>query len=138
MEKNTLIEKLTVAIKESNGDWGRNQYLLKVIKNNREIANSDKKYLENILKIDNLVIPKDTKEKLSLTKKDKSIFLNPNLVKCKKCEKSIKLDDKSLRLQNYYKSTNNLNPLQTTLKYIHQIIQNPLFKSFSKQIIIPK
>ena len=98
MDKNLVIEKLTNAIEESKGDWGRNQYLLKVIKSNREVTNSDKEYLEKILEINNLIIEKEVKTKIS--KKDKTIFLNPGLVKCKTCQKSINLDEKAIRHQS--------------------------------------
>ena len=48
MDKNFLITILAEAIEQSKGDWGRNQYLLKRIKENKEIINSDKLYLERI------------------------------------------------------------------------------------------
>jgi len=42
LDKISVIEKLTKAIKDSAGVWGRNQYLFKVIENNREITNSER------------------------------------------------------------------------------------------------
>ena len=82
MDKSSVIAKLTKAIEDSIGDWGRNQYLLKVIENNREITKSDKAYLEKILEINNLVI-EETKKQDTPSKKDKTIFLNPEMIKCK-------------------------------------------------------
>ena len=51
MNKDYLISKLTGFLEESKGDQGRNQYLLKRIKQNNEIINSDKIYLETLLKL---------------------------------------------------------------------------------------
>ncbi|MHA7733930.1 glycosyltransferase family 2 protein [Nitrosopumilus sp. S6] len=117
MDKNSVISKLTKVIEESTGDWGRNQYLLKVIKNNREITNSDKAYLEKILEIDNLTISEEPIIQTKSLKKDKSVFLNPDLVKCKTCQKSINLDEKSIRHQNnwYHKICH-----QQTFRTSHQ------------------
>ena len=78
MDKNSVIEKLTKAIEDSAGDWGRNQYLLKVIEKNREITNSDKEYLEKLLEIDNLTIEEESKATI-ISKKDNSVFLNPEV-----------------------------------------------------------
>jgi len=101
LDKNSVIEKLTKAIEDSAGDWGRNQYLLKVIENNREITNSDKEYLEKILEIDNLTIEEEPKATI-ISKKDKTIFLNPEMVKCRTCQKPINLDEKAIRQQNLW------------------------------------
>ncbi|MFQ5781635.1 MAG: glycosyltransferase [Nitrosopumilus sp.] len=101
MNRDFLIEKLADAIKHSKGDWGRNQYLLKRIQKNREFIKSDKIYLEKILELEipeKIEPPKNAYQ--LIPKKDKSIFLNPNLVKCETCQKEIKLDEKSSRTQN--------------------------------------
>jgi len=49
LDKNFLISKLADAIEQSKGDSGRNHYILKRIKQNKEFINSDKIYLERIL-----------------------------------------------------------------------------------------
>ena len=100
MDKNSLISKLSKAIEESKGDWGRNQYLLKRIKKNKEIINSDKLYLEKLLEIKQLEVAEESTEQPNIPKKDKSVFLNPNLINCNTCKKPIKLDEKSIRQQN--------------------------------------
>ena len=101
MDKISVIEKLTKAIDDSVGDWGRNQYLLKVIENNREITNSDKAYLEKILEINHLTIEAEPKATI-ISKKDNTIFLNPEMVKCRTCQKPINLDEKAVRQQNLW------------------------------------
>ena len=103
MDRNSLITKLAGAIQQSKGDQGRNQYLLKRIKANKEFINSDKLYLERILGLkiseitDQIVTPQQ-----QIPKKDKSVFLNPNLIKCTTCNEEIKFDKKSTRIQNLW------------------------------------
>ena len=92
MDKNFLITILAEAIEKSKGDWGRNQYLLKRIRQNKEIINSDKLYLERISGLKSTEIT--DKQYQQILKKDKSIY---DLVKCTTCNKEIKMDDKSVR-----------------------------------------
>ncbi len=101
MNKNFLINKLTDAIEQSKGDWGRNHHLLERIKQNSEITNSDKLYLEYLLELEILEI-KDEVKKQQIPKNDKTIFLNPNFVKCTTCDKEIQLDEKSVRYKNFW------------------------------------
>jgi len=101
LDKNSLITKLNAAIRESKGDWGRNQHLLKRIHQNKEIINSDKLYLERIL---GLNISKITgiQEIHQIPKKKKNIFLNPNMIKCNTCKNPIMLEEKSTRNKNFW------------------------------------
>ncbi|MCJ8306969.1 MAG: glycosyltransferase [Nitrosopumilus sp.] len=103
MDKNFLITKLVELIEESKGDEGRNHYILERIKENKEIIHSDKIYLERILEIKISEVTTDIKKTYhKIPKKDISVFLNPNLIKCTTCDKEIKLDEKSVRYQNFW------------------------------------
>ena len=102
MEKNDLVLKLTDAIAESRGDDGRNQYLLKRIQQGRELINSDRIYLERILDSKITNISKKIKSKNKPTKKDGTVILNPNLIKCSTCENEINLKEKSSRYHNLW------------------------------------
>lgn len=101
MDKNFIISKLADAIDQSKGDEGRNRYLLERLREYRDITNSDRLYLEQILelKISN-IYDETINEKEIIQKKDNTIFLNPKMVKCDSCEKEIKLEEKSVRFQN--------------------------------------
>ncbi len=80
MDKNFLISKLAEAIDQSIGDSGRNQYLLERIKQNKEFINSDKLYLERILRMAiSEITDKTNIPHQQTSKKDKTVFLNPNL-----------------------------------------------------------
>ena len=103
MDKNFLTTILVEAIKQSKGDWGRNQYLLQRIKQNKEIINSDKQYLERIsgLKIPEIMNKEDDQYQKILNK-DKPVSLISDLVKCTICNKEIKMDEKSTRHRNFW------------------------------------
>lgn len=92
------------AIENSAGDIGRNQYLLKRINKNNPIFESDKKYLARILELNIDAIYNIEKEKpTDVPKKDKSVFLNPNLIKCTLCNIDVQLSEKSTRYKkNWY------------------------------------
>jgi cellulose synthase/poly-beta-1,6-N-acetylglucosamine synthase-like glycosyltransferase len=100
VDKNDIISKLIEIIKNGDGDIGRNQYLLKQINKNGPIFESDKKYLMKILKLEFDIndIYKFKKNKPP-EKKDSTVFLNPNLIKCTLCNKDIELNEKSTREQ---------------------------------------
>ncbi len=105
-------------MEQSKGDLGRNQYLLKRIQKNREILNSDKQYLAKILNLDFLDIIVEPEIPKQIPKKDKSIFLNPNLVKCPTCNREIKLYEKSLRYQNSWYCENCIPKIQNKITEI--------------------
>ncbi len=96
LDKNFLISKLTEIIQIGKGDEGRNNYLLKRIKENNVIFDSDKKYLERLLGLKISAITTNTD--FSTNKlKDKSFLQNTDLTQCSTCKKVIELKDKSLR-----------------------------------------
>jgi len=103
LDKNSLTTILLEAIEESKGDWGRNQYLLKRIKENKEIINSDKLYLERISKLKISEITDKTNDQYQqIPKNDKSVSSIQDLVKCATCNKEIKMDEKSARHRNFW------------------------------------
>jgi len=75
LNKNFILSKLADAIDQSKWDEGRNQYLLKRIKQEKEIANSDKLYLEKIfgIKISNVKYDLEKKKK-KISKKIEAFF----------------------------------------------------------------
>ena len=89
-------------IENNEGDIGRNRYLLKQINKNNPIFESDKKYLTKILKLElniNEIYKSENNKLADITKKDKTIFLNPNLAKCALCNIDLQLNEKSIRYQ---------------------------------------
>lgn len=96
-----MILRILECTKKEEGDWGRNNYLLKRLNENNPIFNSDKKYLEKLLALEiDTIEDKDQCKKNINVSKDRSIFLNPSLTKCAQCKNEIKLDEKSTRYEN--------------------------------------
>jgi len=109
------------AIENYDGDIGRNRYLLKRINKNNPIFESDKKYLTKILELNiDLIYDIEKEKSTNAPKKDQSIFLNPNLIKCISCNIDIQLDEKSLRYKknwyhvNCFKSTSKEQEIKST------------------------
>jgi cellulose synthase/poly-beta-1,6-N-acetylglucosamine synthase-like glycosyltransferase len=122
LDKILLIKKLADAIKSSKGDTGRNRYLIRMINKNKDISNSDKAYLKNYLGITISGKIEESKSAKKIPKKDKTVFLNTNLIQCSECGKEIKLDERSSRFQNLwyhetcYKITHKNNPEQKIIE----------------------
>ncbi len=114
MDRILLIKKLVDAIKSSKGDPERNRYLIRIVNKNKEISNSDKAYLKNYLGITISGKTKESKPIKRIPKKDKTVFLNPNLIKCTTCGKEIKFIEKSIR---YKKKWHHANCIQPTLEF---------------------
>ncbi|WP_371504936.1 glycosyltransferase [Nitrosopumilus adriaticus] len=117
MDRILLIKKLVDAIKSSKGDPERNRYLIRVVNKNKEISNSDKEYLKNYLGINISGKIKGSKHVKKIPKKDKTVFLNPNLIKCTTCDKEIKFIEKSIRYKKKWHHANCIQPVLEVEKY---------------------
>ena len=117
-------------MKLSKGDIGRNRYLLQAIKNNQEISNSDKKYLEKILGFAITDKIEEQNPTQQILKKDRSIFLNPNLIKCATCNNEIKLNEKSNRCEKKWYHANCIQPRLSNEKIKNK--QNKKFENSKK------
>ena len=111
MDRILLIKKLVDAIKSSKGDPERNRYLIRIVNKNKEISNSDKAYLKNYLGINISGKITESKPVKKISKKDKTIFLNPNLIKCTTCDKEIKFIEKSIRYKKKWHHANCIKPI---------------------------
>jgi len=133
LNRNFLILKLVQAIEQSNGDWGRNQHILKRIKKKQEITNSDRTYLEKILGIKIQRITHDIENtNQQISKKSDLVFINPNLVKCASCINEIKLDEKSLRYQKKWYHENCIQLAPNKIKSQSKDIKKPVNKEKRK------
>lgn len=121
-----MILRISECINKGDGDWGRNQYILKRLNENKLIFNSDKKYLKKLLGLEIDKIKDNESIKDALISKDKTIFLNPNLIKCSECKNEIKLDEKSTRFKNkwYHSKCFKITPeIQTKNELVEKKIQ---------------
>jgi len=144
LNKNFLITILAEAIEQSKGDQGRNQYLLKRIKENKNIFNSDKLYLERIsgLKIPEITDKIDNQYQ-QIPEKDKSVSPILDLVKCSTCNKEIKMDEKSTRQKNLwyhetcYKTIPEKKPKKEKIK-IEEIQKSVILENIDSETILQK
>jgi len=141
LDKNFLITILAEAIEQSKGDSGRNQYLLKRIKENKEILNSDKLYLE---RISGLKIPDKTdNQRQQILEKDKLISPILDLVKCSTCYKEIMMDEKSTRQKNLwyhetcYKTISEKKPKKEKRK-IEEVQKSVILENIDSETILEK
>ena len=92
------LEILENSLKEDYGDWGRTQYLIKRILNNKEIFESDKKYIHRL----NEVL--ESKKQVHIAKAELILDtdITKELARCNYCDVKINLDEKSLRKNKFW------------------------------------
>ena len=94
MEKDHIITKLKESLEKDYGDYGRTQYIIEKLQNDLSIPKSDHLYIERMIKLCGPTIeePKKTIE----------IVLPSDLIKCHHCDLHIKLDEKSIRKNDFW------------------------------------
>lgn len=100
MDSDYVIKLLEQCKKENRGDYGRNEYLQKILKDNKTLLHSDKKYLEKLLGKKLYELRKPEKRVRPTIKQD---ILNPNLAKCTVCQIPLELNETTIRKKtNWY------------------------------------
>lgn len=96
MESELIIAKLKECLEKDYGEYGRTHYLIEKLQNNLPFPKSDQMYIERMIKLCEPVIkepePKETAE----------IISSFDLIKCNKCDLDIKLDEKSIRKNDFW------------------------------------
>ena len=96
MEKEFIITKLKESLEKSYGDEGRTHYIIEKLQKEFSLPKSDYLYIERMMKLCEPVIekiePKETQE----------IISSSDLIKCHHCDLHIKLDEKSIRKNNFW------------------------------------
>ncbi len=94
MEKDHIITKLKESLEKDYGDYGRTQYVIEKLQNDLPFPKSDHLYIERMIKLCEPIIeePEKTIE----------IVLPSDLIKCHHCDLQIKLDEKSIRKNNFW------------------------------------
>ncbi len=95
MEKEQIISKLKESIKKDFGDQGRTLYIIEKLQKDRPLPNSDSLYIQRMIKLCEPVI-EEQKPKIP------EIILSRDLIKCNQCDLEIKLDEKSIRKNNFW------------------------------------
>ena len=98
MHKQKVINRLKLAQSNHRGDWGRNQYLLNRLYNNKEIFHSDRIYLSRILGVS--VESLNSIYVTTTHSTNPSKYESHKLASCNFCKSELKLDQKTIR-DNY-------------------------------------
>ncbi len=94
MENEQSILKLKESIEKEYGDMGRTQYIIEKLQKDASLPKSDHIYMERMIK---LCIPE-----IEVQVKTPEIILDIDLIKCDQCNLLIKLDEKSIRKNNFW------------------------------------
>lgn len=93
MEEN-IITKLKESLEKNYGDQGRTQYVIEKLEKELSLPKSDHQYIERMMKLCEPVI-----EELKVISETTSFL---DLIECNYCNLRIKLDEKSIRKNNFW------------------------------------
>jgi len=94
LENEQSILKLKESIEKEYGDIGRTQYIIEKLQKDASLPKSDHTYMEKMIE---LCIPE-----IEVQVKTPEIILDIDLIKCDQCNLLIKLDEKSIRKNNFW------------------------------------
>ena len=94
MKEESIISKLKESLEKDHGDDGRTQYIIEKLQKESLLPKSDYLYIERIIKL-----CEPTIEEHEVTPEAVSSF---DLIKCHHCDLQIKLDEKSIRRNNFW------------------------------------
>lgn len=94
MEKDLIIQKLKESIEKDYGEFGRTQYIIEKLQKEASLPKSDHRYIERMIKL--------CKPEIEAQAKIPEIISELDLIKCYHCNLHIKLDEKSVRKNNFW------------------------------------
>jgi len=94
LEKDLIIQKLKESIEKDYGEFGRTQYIIEKLQKEASFPKSDHRYIERMIKL--------CKPEIEAQTKIPEIISELDLIKCNQCNLFIKLDEKSVRKNNFW------------------------------------
>ena len=94
MEEESIISKLKKSLEKDYGDAGRTQYIIEKLQKELPLPKSDHLYIERMIKLCELIIEEPEEVSRFVSSLD--------LIKCYHCNLHIKLDEKSVRRNDYW------------------------------------
>jgi len=94
LEEESIISKLKKSLEKDYGDAGRTQYIIEKLQKELPLPKSDHLYIERMIKLCELVF--EEPEEIS------RFVSSLDLIKCYHCNLHIKLDEKSVRRNDYW------------------------------------
>ncbi len=96
MEKDLTIAKLKESLEKDYGDFGRTQYVIEKLQKELPFPKSDHLYIERMIKLCEPIIEEPDSEEVPESGS------SSDLVKCHLCDLQIKLDEKSVKKNNFW------------------------------------
>jgi len=96
LEKDFIITKLKESLEKDYGEYGRTQYIIEKLQKDSPLPKSDQSYIERMIKLCETIIEEPKPEEIPEVK---SSF---DLIKCYHCDLDIKLDEKSIRKNDFW------------------------------------
>ncbi|MFQ5781498.1 MAG: RAD55 family ATPase [Nitrosopumilus sp.] len=96
LEKEKIISKLKESMEKEFGDYGRTQYVIEKLEADRPLPKSDQAYIERMIKLCEQIGEALEPETFI------EIIPSEDLIKCNSCNLKIKLDEKSIRKNNFW------------------------------------
>ena len=96
MEKDLTITKLKECLEKDYGETGRIQYIIEKLQKESPLPKSDQLYIERMIKLCETVIEVIEPEEVT------EIISSFDLIKCYHCDSDIKLDEKSIRKNDFW------------------------------------
>ncbi len=96
MEKDLIITKLKESLEKDYGESGRTHYIIEKLQRESPLPKSDQSYIERMIKLCETVIEEQKPEEIP------EIISSFDLIKCYHCDSDIKLDEKSVRKNDFW------------------------------------
>ena len=98
MESNEIILKLEESLENNFGEYGRTNYIIEKLEKESQLPNSDYLYIDRMIKLCDKIsvkVPQETGIIFENT-------LSKDLIKCNSCSIEINLEDKSIRMNDFW------------------------------------
>jgi len=96
LEKDFIITKLKESLEKDYGEYGRTQYIIEKLQKDSPLPKSDQSYIERMIKLCETIIEEPKPEEIP------KIVSSFDLIKCYHCDLDIKLDEKSIRKNDFW------------------------------------
>jgi len=98
LESNEIILKLKESLENNFGEYGRTNYIIEKLEKESQLPNSDYLYIDRMVKLCDKIsvkVPQETEIIFENT-------LSKDLIKCNSCSIEISLEDKSIRMNDFW------------------------------------
>jgi len=98
LESNEIILKLEESLENNFGEYGRTNYIIEKLEKESQLPNSDYLYIDRMIKLCDKISVKVPQETGIIFEN----ILSKDLIKCNSCSIEINLEDKSIRMNDFW------------------------------------